>query len=342
MTFAAQGGDMYAQSTVANAFKNRAQWAHPQYVLNVGDNFYVAGIDLSCNAPPGDQQEVTTSSFSQAWQSMYGEVANKPWLSVLGNHDYGGWRMDRGWPQQIGYSFINYNWIMPARYYSKRMQHSNFVAEYFMIDSNAWDAKDDPNDQHNICSGKNYGGIGNCAANGGMYSIQNCKQWFWDSYAVQKQWLEKNLKLSDATWKIVVTHFPCGYDGSFYKGLKAKYGLDLMVTGHRHQQELWWPGSKSKYTRSFLQSNQWDGSAPACFVTGGGGGIISQKFSYADYGTDLLWYGFFHLSIHKDWMRIELVNTDGKVHGNYTIHPHASRNRRSKKVISCAPLTAVT
>jgi len=326
ITFASQGVDGNAQITVANAMKNRAGWADPQYVLNVGDNFYVEGLQHSCNAPPSEMPDTTKGAFSSAWQGIYGPLTTKPWLSVLGNHDYGGWRMDKGWPQQIGYSFMNYNWIMPARYFKKRMTHSNFVVDYFMIDSNAYDAKEvnDPNKDHNICSNHNFGGAGTCAANGGMPNVQGCRAWFWDSYAVQKQWLEKKLSESDADWKVVVTHFPCGYDTSFYKGLKAKYGLDLLATGHRHQQELWRPDSPSKYVQGFLKANSWDGTAPACFVTGGGGGIVSQKFAYADYGTDLLWYGFFHLTINKKWMNIELVGVDGKVSGNWTIYPHGS------------------
>lgn len=325
ITFAGNGWDAKAQYSVAGVFKDRATWAKPQYVLNVGDNFYVEGLEHSCNAPPSDNQGAIYGAFSANWQQMYGPLAKIPWLSVLGNHDYGGWRMDKGWPQQIGFSFLNHNWIMPARYFMKRMAHSNFNIDYFMIDSNAFDAKNPgENPDHNICGKHNYGGIGTCDRNGGPPNIEGCRSWFWASYAVQKQWLEEKLAKSDATWKVVVTHFPCGYDGAWYKGLKAKYGLDLLVTGHRHQQELWWPGTKSKYVRSFMETESWDGSAPACFVTGGGGGIVSQKFGYADYGWDLLWYGFFHLTVSKYQMSIELVDTDGKVKGNFTVFPHGT------------------
>lgn len=329
ITFSGGGSDNYAQFSVGNVMKDRAKWAKPQYVLNVGDNFYVEGLQHSCNAPPNDNQGVTTAAFTSGWQGIYGDVANIPWLSVLGNHDYGGWRFDKGWPQQIGYSFINYNWIMPARYFMKRIAHAGFNADYFMIDTNAWDAHDigEPgeNADHNICSRHNFGGAGTCAANGGMNNIGECKAWFWNTYAVQKQWLEEKLKASDANWKIVVTHFPCGYDSAYWKDMKMKYGLDLMLTGHRHQQELWHPHSTSKYVQSFMQTSQWDGNAPTCVVTGGGGGIISQKFPYADYGHDLLWYGFFHLTMHKDWLQIELVDTDGVVKGNTTIYPRGSQ-----------------
>jgi hypothetical protein len=330
ITFASNGVDGNAQITVADAMKNRAAWADPQYVLNVGDNFYVEGLQHSCNAPPNDVADTTRAAFSSAWQGIYGPLANKPWLSVLGNHDYGGWRFDKGWPQQIGYSFMNYNWIMPARYFMKRMTHPDFVVDYFMIDSNAYDAKDAPSDDHNICSAHNYGGVSTCANNGGVPNIASCKSWFWDSYAKQKQWLTDKISKSNADWKVVVTHFPCGYDSGFYKELKKTHGLDLIATGHRHQQELWKPDTKSKYVQGFLKANDWDGSAPACVVSGGGGGIVSQKFAYADYGEDLLWYGFFHLTINKKWMNIELVGVDGKVSGNWTIYPHGSHKAKQQ------------
>jgi len=330
-TFGAHGYDMKSQVQVANAIKIRAKWANPQYVLNVGDNFYVEGLEYSCNQPPSAIWGAPaygmkgTDAFSSGWQQIYGPVANVPWLSVLGNHDYGGYRMDKGWPQQIGYSFVNHNWIMPARYYMKRMKHQGFTVDVFNTDSNHHDAKN-PGEQpdHNICSHHNYGGAGTCAANGGMPNVQSCRSWFWGSAGAQQKWLEEKLAASDATWKIVNTHFPCGYDSPFYKRMKSMYGLDLLVTGHRHQQELWWTGTKSKYIQGFMHQNAWDGSAPACFVTGGGGGIAAQAFGYAQYGGDLLNYGFFHLSIHKAWMKIELVGTDGVVSGNITIHPHGS------------------
>lgn len=329
ITFSAHGGDEdFTQFAVASAMKKRAKSADPQYVLNAGDNFYVQGLEHSCNAPPDQAKEATSAVFSVGWQSIYGELAGIPWLSVLGNHDYGGWRFDKGWPQQIGYSFVNFNWIMPARYFKRRMNHTEYFVDYFMIDSNAWDAQGigeaGENPDHNICSWHNYGGVSTCASNGGIPSIQECKDWFWRTYAAQKQWLENQLASSDAHWKVVVTHFPCGYDAAYYKRLKTAHGLDLLVTGHRHQQELWYAESTSRYVQSFMQTTGWDGSSPTCLVTGGGGGIVSQKFSYADYGKDLLWYGFFHLTISKDELKIELVDTGGATRGKHTIFPRGT------------------
>jgi len=256
----------------------------------------------------------------------------------LGNHDYGGWQFNMGWPQQIGYSFVNHNWVMPARYYSKKVQHPDFLAEYFFIDSNSYDAMDpaaEPN--HNICSQQHNPGGAQCTANNGMANVWSCKDWFLGSYQAQKTWLEQKIAASTADWKVVVTHFPCGYDGSWYKGLYEKHGLDLLVTGHRHQQELWWPGTTSAYVRDFMNKN--DLGDLTCFVTGGGGGISAEKFSNADYGRDLLWYGFFDLTISKNYMRIELIGLDGKVAGNTTIQPH---KLRTKTTTTTKPPTTTT
>ena len=46
-----QGVDDNPQILVANAFKARAALKDPQYILNVGDNFYWGGIEKTCGEP---------------------------------------------------------------------------------------------------------------------------------------------------------------------------------------------------------------------------------------------------------------------------------------------------
>lgn len=301
------GIDDKAQILVANVMKARAGSSNPQYVLNVGDNFYWAGIREQCTGTFATGK--TIQSFSAGWQSVYGGLTSKPWLSCLGNHDYGGYQFNKGWPQQIGYSFVNRNWVMPARYFSRVMHHPGFSVEYFMIDSNAFDAKD-PNDDpmHNICSAEHNPPGANCAAGGGPHSVNDCRSWFWGTYHAQKSWLVQKLQQSTADWQVVVTHFPCGHDAGFYRSLHQEHGLDLLVTGHRHDQELW------------AHSGSLGGMT--CFVTGGGGGITSE---HSPSGMGSSEYGFFDLTLSKSQIHIELIALNGATIRQTTVHPKSRR-----------------
>ena len=112
--------------------------------------------------------------------------------------------------------------------------------------------------------GKNNKPSATCAAADGPTSVDSCPGWFASLWAEQKDWVSQLLPKSQATWQIAVTHFPCGHEQGFYKSL-ANMGLDLLVTGHRHDQELWLPDDYAKNHMGIT-----------CIVTGGGGGITSE------------------------------------------------------------------
>jgi len=295
------GVDDRAQLLVASAMKRRAAGSNPQYVLNAGDSFYWGGITQPCGGGFSAASGLTVSQFAQVWQSVYGPLADKPWLSALGNHDYGGYQFNMGWDQQIAYSHQNPNWVMPARYFSRKMHHPGFTVEYFIIDSNAFDAKapgEDP--EHNICGAAHNPPGASCASVGGPASVGGCRDWFWSSYRRQQAWLEGRLAASTADWQVVVTHFPCHHDSAWYQMLHARHGLDLLVTGHRHAQELHSVGGLT------------------CFVTGGGGGVTSEQ---APVGADTRQYGFFDLTLSREAIKIELVNFHGNVVDSATVRP---------------------
>ena len=98
------------------------------------------------------------------------------------------------------------------------------------------------------------------------------------------------------------------HEVGFYRGLRA-HGLDLLVTGHRHDQEL------------LANSDQFAGAS--CIVTGGGGGITSEASPGDDrsqwYGEAQ--YGFYDITITKDKMLIESINWDGTIPAKATIVP---------------------
>lgn len=299
------GVDDMAQLLVANQFLSFASVLNPRYVLNVGDNFYPQGLKDKCDLVQASQETIAT--FNQGWRAVYGGLTKIPWLSVLGNHDYGGWTYSNGWSQQIGYSYVDRNWVMPARYFSRRMHHEGFSVDYFMLDTNSFDAHwPFFKQESNICSHRHNGnnGLGvDCAKVGGPNSTKSCKSWFKQSYEEQKHWLRRELEKSDAAWQIVVTHFPCDVQRNFWKEMHKVYGLDLVVTGHRHKQELW---NKSL-------------GGITCIVTGGGGGITSEDPPIGGLATHE--YGFFDLAISRAKILINSVNIYGRIISTASVYP---------------------
>lgn len=307
------GVDDKAQLLVADQVKHRSTMPgnYPEYFLNVGDNFYWAGVHQRCgNIEPNDK---TMEEFQVGWIDVYGDLTRVPWLSVLGNHDYGGFVFTNGWDAQLGYTWLNPHWIMPARYFSRIHHHPGFSIEYLMIDSNTFDAHTPGFDiMHNICSTHNSGGA-TCASSGGPSSAYDCEGWFRKSYNRQKQWVQDKLLASKADWQIIVTHFPCGHESAWYKSLHENFGLDLLVTGHRHDQELWPANMKHGADGRGLLGGL------TCFVTGGGGGVTSEESPGNSDMTDQ--YGFFDLTVSKTSIHIELINLFGKVLARTTAFP---------------------
>lgn len=176
-------------------------------------------------------------------------LSHKPWFSVLGNHDWGGFKFGNAWDQQMSYTWASNRWVLPAPYYKTSVSYADlgFDVDYYFLDSNFVDAKppeEDPN--HNMCSRKNNKPSATCGAADGPTSVDSCPAWFAALWAEQKDWVTQLLPKSQATWQIAVTHFPCGHEQGFYKGL-ANMGLDLLVTGHRHDQELLGGGFQSSF-----------------------------------------------------------------------------------------------
>jgi len=312
------GVDTQPQILVAEQLKKLAAQYKPEYILNVGDNFYWGGIETDCGHSMNDLSYEAKHQFDQIFEGVYNGpgLDGVPWISVLGNHDWGGRVFNNGWDQQIAYTWKSNRWIMPAPYYSLTVNYPDqgFSIDYFMIDSNKMDAKDgDEDPEHNICGFKHNSPQASCLAAGGPPSLALCKGYFDQLWETNKQWLKMKLSASTAQWQIVVTHFPCGHEAKFYRDLHTQQGLDMLVTGHRHDQELWDRSHPRSAELAYLP----------CIVTGGGGGISSEATPVNNDGN---WYGegqygFYDLLIQKDTITIHSIAYNGTYVKNTTVRP---------------------
>ncbi|CAJ1431891.1 unnamed protein product [Effrenium voratum] len=301
--------DPKAQVRVADALKKRAPSSKPDVILNVGDNFYWGGVNTNCGTPMDKIHPVTAHQFTEIFERVYHGpgIDGVPWLSVLGNHDYGGFQFNKGWDQQIAYTWASNRWVMPGQYFMQRVEYPEFSVEMYMLDTNMMDSHPKHADpKHNICGEMNNPPGASCSATGGPKDLDDCFKFMWDVWRAEQKWVEEKLEKSTADWQMVVTHFQCGHQAEWYKKLHKKLGLDLLVTGHTHTQAI------------FDKWKVLDGLT--CFITGGGGGITSENPPEVPRSTA---YGFFDLTLSKDEIKLESVNFKGEVVGTATVKPVA-------------------
>eukprot|EP00930_Biecheleria_cincta_P081251 TRINITY_DN7005_c0_g1_i1.p1 TRINITY_DN7005_c0_g1~~TRINITY_DN7005_c0_g1_i1.p1 ORF type:complete len:643 (-),score=81.92 TRINITY_DN7005_c0_g1_i1:218-2119(-) len=311
-----EGVDNLAQLLVAKQMKLRALKSDPKAVLNVGDNFYWGGIPEPCGSSPMNSTSfIAKHMFDTIFDQIYQGpgLDGKPWLSCLGNHDYGGRQYTNSWDAQIAYTWHNDRWLMPAQYWMQRISFpdQDFSMDVYVLDSNMVDAfLPDLTPNHNMCSRAFNLQNTDCSKMGGPRSLDECPGYFSNLWKEQVTWVEQNLKMSKADWQIIMTHYPCGHEAAWYKKLHDELGLDLLITGHYHTQQVFPPGGHL--------------GELACFITGGGGGILSEAPVDGDWSNS---YGFFDMVVNKSQLVFESINFRGNSLGNWTIrsrHPSSA------------------
>ncbi|CAK9068670.1 Tartrate-resistant acid phosphatase type 5 (TR-AP) (Tartrate-resistant acid ATPase) (TrATPase) (Type 5 acid phosphatase) (Uteroferrin) (UF) [Durusdinium trenchii] len=305
--------DRQAQVLVATQMKKRAAQSQPDFIVNVGDNFYWGGINTECGTPMNQISAVTQQQFTEIFEKIYGGpgLDGKPWLGT--NRTLAASFFSLGYVsrtrERIAYTWASDRWRLPALYWMQRVEYPDldFSAEIFMIDSNAMDVKPmhaDP--EHNICGQLHNPTNARCDATGGPANLKDCFSWMWSLWREQKKWVQQKLTESNANWQIVATHFNCGHEAQWYKELHQKYGLDLLITGHTHDQQV------------YHESGMLGGLT--CFITGGGGGITSEADPSHPKSNQ---YGFFDISITKQQILLESINYRGETLGKYAVRPKA-------------------
>eukprot|EP00401_Gymnodinium_catenatum_P014740 CAMPEP_0117509366 /NCGR_PEP_ID=MMETSP0784-20121206/27437_1 /TAXON_ID=39447 /ORGANISM="" /LENGTH=484 /DNA_ID=CAMNT_0005304969 /DNA_START=120 /DNA_END=1574 /DNA_ORIENTATION=- len=322
--------DPNAQMLVAGRMAAIAQTSKPKFVINVGDNIYPGGIGVpgQCNPVEGrfDDQGQAGIVFRGTFEDVYKGpgLDGVEWWGVLGNHDFGGNVYSTHWDQMIYYTWHSEDsrWLTPALYWSRRVQYNNFSADFFFVDTNICDAQPpwvDPG--HNMCNG-----VHNSIpplepwqlfCNG--TSITNpttCGAFFRDLWNTQKVWLEAKLEASDADWQIVVTHYPPIFEpcmSELWKSAFGKYGVDLYISGHTHQQSFY-------YKEEPYGDTAW-------IISGGGGGITSE-IPPDMYGNDD-GYGFVDVVISKAQLEV-IMYSHGGVEGATIVRRRAIVTPRAR------------
>lgn len=295
------GADNCAQQNVAKSMEYQAQYSLPDYVLNVGDNFYWGGYTTKCGAP-AYQSNDASGQWKKVYEDMYqGLGLEGQWLGVLGNHDYGGWMFTMGWDQAISYTWgtqlptSSGRWFTPAQYYSTKVNYPDFAVEYFFLDNNVFDAfKPEEEAHHNICSAQHNLQYGATCGATGPSSVEDCSEWFKRLWEAEQKWLEAGLAASTADWQVVVMHFPPegSWGEDFFGRMSYDYGIDLIIAGHRHKQSF----------------NYNDGplGPTGIIVTGGGGGITSESVPDPAGVDDQ--YGFVDMALSKDEIMVQMIS----------------------------------
>lgn len=318
--------DQNPQLRVRDQMRGRASWADPDYILNVGDNFYWAGIEDWCGAADfttpyshGGTGVPRTNQFKNFYEDVYtGEgLDGKQWLGVLGNHDYGGWMFNHAWDQMIGYTWSDWSsgkWFTPSQYWRSTVRYPDFSVDYYFLDTNVYDALDPYNGSpHNLCNMGKMGGGASCP--NGPANVWSCPAWFKDLWEKQKDWLNEEVPKSNADWRIIVTHFPPYFNLGEWQWLAKHFKIDLIITGHRHSQFVRKPGDKSTLIWPDWGANAWsagftDFLDPVSWVVSGGGGGVTSEHA-PDYGGNDDQYGFMDLTLSKEILKVEAISHTG-------------------------------
>lgn len=215
-----------------------------------------------------------TSVEDIQWRDKFENMYDLPFLNVpfyasLGNHDY---HNDNAW-HQVEYAKKGGKWKMPHNYYTfVQAIDDNSSIQLFALDSQQIKQRDDHD-------------------------------------AEQLAWLERELRLSTATWKVVYGHHPLfsyGKHGNVsamienVQPILEKYRVDAYIAGHDHDRQLLGPRNGVFYIVS-------------------GTGSKSRNTSYGDmtvFAETNLGFAWFRVSPIE--FHVQFINAEGKIEYAHT------------------------
>lgn len=232
---------------VAAQLVKTANSAHAKFILNLGDSFYWCGITSTSDA-----------QIAKDFTGPFGAMPTIPWYGVLGNHGYG-YSADA----QVQYSQVNPQWVMPSRYYTKRIKVDKTTKTYIsfiFLDTSPCVKMYRGTNQRNYdpcgtqmptCSplATNDDFEGKCDFHANIMT-QSCD--------AQYTWFQRTLNaVPKDDWLIVVGHHPADeINVKDFTSLMQKRGFSMYFNGHAHT----------------LTQYQVDGSG--AYVTSGAGSLV--------------------------------------------------------------------
>lgn len=312
------GVDDKAQRRVAHWMQETAKIAPPDFVLNLGDMFYWTGVDGNCGGPPLlDQMSL---QFRMIFEDFYnGPLASTPFLGVLGNHDYGGFKFTAAWQETIGYSWGGNlprirRWVLPALYWAQRVRYPGFSVDLIFVDTNSANAFTINDGGENLCGFSELQDATATCGNQGPPNLNWCHAWFQELMKKQVSWLVWKLTNSmDSTFQIVVAHHPPTWHKELWACLALRFGIDLFVSGHIHMQKVYAVDAPD---------NPLPGGT-CTIVSGGGGGITSEGVP-SQTGLDDM-YGFMDVELAAAGMKVRSISHGGIVRSTTWCPPRAAR-----------------
>ncbi|XP_072172477.1 tartrate-resistant acid phosphatase type 5-like [Diadema setosum] len=215
----------YDQLAVAEAVGIVADSFQPDFIVELGDNFYEHGV-----------KHVKDKRFRLTFENVYTaeSLLKTPWYIVPGNHDYEG-----NITAQIEYSEISMRWNFPSLYYSKEFRISDSPrSDLFLIVI----------DTMLLC------GLGNKTLPGSPPTGP------WNVTAAENHWtwLEQQLnETKRASYVVVAGHYPVWSVGAHgpteclkqrLEPLLKKFNVSAYLAGHDHSlQHIHEPGSPVEY-----------------------------------------------------------------------------------------------
>jgi len=298
---AAYWRDHYAQQNVSTAMTDKARSRKASFVINTADNFYMGGVE---------------STEDDYWSMMFEELYTDeslqiPWLSSLGNHDYGGhdcdfclWPTARGDPghnirrgKPCSQAMIDYDtehdwqwpnpktvrWVMPMkgndRWYMKsfKFPKANVTIDVFVIDTNKAHIESQ------------------CKSHCPEQMKAKCTSFFHDLWTRQKDWLLPALEKSKADWKMVVGHAPPeNFEAEMMENMRDR-GVSVYMAGHVHQ----------------LRHDRHPSGIEA-IISGSGGGYQSAGGGTSYTLHESQDYGFATMHVEYHQISVEYFNDEGR------------------------------